>query len=434
MQRITILILTYLLFSTMLTSSVNSEILAGSSKISINPFPQGLNVQLGGYGERAGKPAEGVHDTTYAKALVLHDPYKNQYLFIITADICHIPWSVVKHTVAKAKLPYLNEDNLVIMASHTHAGLEGMSLDERNILQNQHIGIFDPKMLEFITSQLAILIKDSLKELHPVTFSSKAVEVVGLNKNRRNDKKPVDSTLNILRFDRNGAPWVIFVNYTAHETIMTPKEMLLSAGYPGIIQRIVEAFYPGSTCMFSNGAEGDVAPAGYSGSSAWEKMENYGIALSKVTLEALESMSTNPITSFNHEVLWVELPPKELAPDFLKIAGDEYRVPEEVARSVISQLFPDKAPIHGIRINSSAIITFPGEPISAIGLAVKQRMREKNIEHPVVVSLTNDLIGYILTEEEYSNSGYEVTASFYGSQLGALITQSAYTLIDKLAD
>ena len=60
------------------------------------------------------------------------------------------------------------------------------------------------------------------------------------------------------------------------------------------------------------------------------------------------------------------------------------------------------------------MVTFPGEPICELGLAVKDALRKAGIAHPCVAALTTDEIGYILTKAEYQKSGYEVTASFYG--------------------
>ncbi len=407
-----------------------AEIMAGISTVSINPIREGLKVQLGGYGERQGKPALGIHDETWAKILTIKNEEK--YLFLITLDICHIPWSLVEHTVQKTNLPYINHDNVIMMASHTHAGLEGMSIDERNIVNNPNIGIFDEQVLAFVSSQIAKGIEESSKNLFPVTFSAGRIETKGLNKNRRHKELPTDPYITVLRFDRNNQPWVIFVNFTAHETIMTPNEMYLSAGYPGIIQRTIETFYPGSTCMFSNGAEGDVAPAGYNGTSAWESMENYGLSLAKLTIDVIKDLKPEPITKFEHFTVWKDLPPKQIAPDFFKIAGDEYNVSEEMVTAMINQLFPSKAPFHLIRINDCAILTFPGEPITEIGLNVKQKMIDRSIKIPVVTSLTNDLIGYILTEKEYHQSGYEVTASFYGPKLGETILSIADELIKNI--
>lgn len=406
-----------------------AEICAGISRVSINPINQGLKVQLGGYGERQGKPALGTHDETWAKILTLKNG--NEYLFIITLDICHVPWCLVEHTIKKAELPFINQNNILMMSSHTHAGLEGMSIDERNIVNNPNIGIFDEEVLKYVSSQIAKGIQESIKNLSPVTFSAGRIATKGLNRNRRHEELPTDPYLTVLRFDKENKPWVIFINFTAHETIMTPNEMLLSAGYPGIIQRTIETFYPGTTCMFSNGAEGDVAPSGYKGTSAWESMENYGLNLAKLVIDIFKDLKPEPISLLKHDVLWKDLPPKKVAPDFFKIAGEEYNVSEEMVNAMINQLFPSKAPFHFIQINDCAIVTFPGEPITEIGMGVKQKLENQGIKIPVVTSLTNDLIGYILTEKEYQQSGYEVTASFYGPQLGEIVITTVDELIQR---
>jgi len=96
-------------------------------------------------------------------------------------------------------------------------------------------------------------------------------------------------------------------------------------------------------------------------------------------------------------------------------------------------LFPSRAPLYALRVNDFLMVTFPGEPISEIGLAVKQTLREAGIRFPAVAALTNDLIGYILTKEEYAQSGYEVTASFYGDGLGELMLQNAQALAREAA-
>jgi hypothetical protein len=73
-------------------------------------------------------------------------------------------------------------------------------------------------------------------------------------------------------------------------------------------------------------------------------------------------------------------------------------------------------------------VTFPGEPICELGLAVKEALRQAGIAHPCVAALTTDEIGYILTKEEYQKSGYEVTASFYGEGLGQLLLEHTKAL------
>ncbi|MFH1922368.1 MAG: hypothetical protein ABIP48_21100 [Planctomycetota bacterium] len=45
---------------------------AGVARVELTP-PEELGAALGGYGERMSKPAEGVHDRVFAKALVISD-------------------------------------------------------------------------------------------------------------------------------------------------------------------------------------------------------------------------------------------------------------------------------------------------------------------------------------------------------------------------
>ena len=45
-----------------------------------------------------------------------------------------------------------------------------------------------------------------------------------------------------------------------------------------------------------------------------------------------------------------------------------------------------------------------------------------------MAGLTSDYIGYVLSKEEYEESGYEATASFYGDGLADLLIGEAEAL------
>ncbi|MCF6285195.1 MAG: hypothetical protein L3K26_08390, partial [Candidatus Hydrogenedentes bacterium] len=232
-----------------------------------------------------------------------------------------------------------------------------------------------------------------------------------------------------------GTPLALLVNYTAHGTIMTEKEMEISGGWAGVMQGTVEDLVGDDVlCLYTNGSEGDVAPRGYTGGSRWEMAEQYGrrvaIAASKLT----EAIQTGPVTDFAVKTHWVTLPPKKAAPEFLEIAGDEYKIDTEQLGMLLEVLFPDETPLYGLRINDFHMITIPGEPITEIGLAIKQALRDGGSSHPVIAACTNDHICYILTKEEYHLGGYEVTASFYGDGLGEVIVREASAFAAKLTE
>jgi len=414
-------------------ASSGAELKAGVARASITPMEEGIPTQLGGYGDRAGKPAVGIHDTIYAKALVFDMDGKKSAL--VALDVTHAPWCLVEESLAKAGVAGLTPENALFVSSHDHAGLEGMSMDRRNIANNPHVGIFNEAILEFVSKRVAQAIKEAASRLEPVTAGMAVTPLPGMNRNRRHKDAPTDQDLTVVRFDTaEGRPLAVLVNYTAHGTIMTAEIMEISGGWAGAMQRTFEDLIGGGvTCLYTNGAEGDVSPAGYQGGSRFEMAEGYGRRVAIAAARLTTAIATRPVTNFGITARWVDLPERKAAPDFLKIAGDEYKVTEEQLQMMIGMLFPSRAPLYALRVNDFLMVTFPGEPISEIGLAVKQTLREAGIRFPAVAALTNDLIGYILTKEEYAQSGYEVTASFYGDGLGELMLQNAQALAREAA-
>ncbi len=411
--------------------NASAELKAGVARISINPMEEDIYTQLGGYGDRAGAAATGTHDTIYGKIMVMEFDGKKSAM--ITLDVCHQPRCLVEETLAKAKIDGLTYANTLMAASHSHAGLEGMSMERRNQANNPHVGIFKEEVLEFVSNRLAQGLQDAVKNMQPVHAGAAVKAMPGDNRNRRNSKLPTDEDMTVVRFDlADGTPLAVWVNYTAHGTIMTANIMEVSGGWAGNMQRTVEAIMGGDvTCMYTNGAEGDVAPNNYQGGSRWEMAERYGRRIGIAAARLAQTIETKPVDQFNMVQHWVQLPEPVGAPDFLKIAGDEYQVTQEMLNMMLKVLFPKETPLYALQINDFGQMSFPGEPITAIGLAVKDQMRDAGVKFPVINCLSNDFVGYILTEEEYHKSGYEVTASFYGPGLGTLIVDNAGELAKK---
>jgi neutral ceramidase len=409
-----------------------ADLHAGTSRVSITPLEAGIPTQLGGYGERNGVPATGIHDTIYAKVVVLKSG--GTLAALVGLDICTTPRSLVEETIAKAAIPGLTYDNVIMSASHDHAGLEGMSMDRNNVVGNPHIGIFSEEVTNFVSDRVAGALKEAHGRLEPVTAGTGVAPLRGMNRNRRHDGAPTDEDMTVVRLDRaNGTPLAVLVNYTAHGTIMTEKIMEVSGGWAGVMQRTVEDLVGSDVlCLYTNGSEGDVAPRGYTGGSRWEMAEQYGRRVAIAAAKLSEAIHTGPVTDFAVKTHWVTLPPKKPAPDFLKIAGDEYQVSEEQLGMLLEVLFPSETPLYGLRINDFHMITIPGEPITAIGLAIKQALRDGGSNHPVIAACTNDHICYILTKEEYHLSGYEVTASFYGDGLGEVFVREGSAFAAEL--
>ena len=423
----------FLVLAMCFCASAGAQLNAGVATVSITPLEANIPTQLGGYGAREGKPAEGVHDTLYGKVLILERDGRKTAL--VTLDVCGVPLCVTEESLAKAGIENLTVDQVLMTASHTHTGLEGASLDRRNVANNPYVGIFSEPVLNFVTDRLAQGLRDANKALQPVRAGAGVVKLPGMNRNRRRDEF-VDEDLTVLRLDRlNGSPYVVLVNYTAHGTIVSEHEMLASGEWAGAMQRTVQALMGGDvTCMYTNGAEGDISPNGAKGGSRWEMFQDYGLRVGIQAFRLAEKLETKDVKTFDQECIWVDLPPTQAAPDFVKIAGDEYHVTKEQLEALLPVMFPRKAPIYALRVNDFEMVTFPGEAICQLGLALKDALRKAGIAYPCVGGLTtDDTVGYILTADEYRQSGYEVTASFYGEGLGELLLSKAIELGRKVA-
>ena len=400
---------------------------AGAAAVSITPLEAGIPTPLGGYGAREGKPAEGVHDTLMAKCLILQWP--DHKCAVVTMDVCSVPINVLEESLAKAGIEGLSVDNVLMAASHSHAGIEGLSLDRRNISNNPKIGIFSEDLLNFVTDRIAQGLTQAQANMQPAKIAAGVDTLTGMTSNRRDDGY-VDDDLTLLRVDSlDGMPMAILVNFTAHGTIMTEKEMLTSGGWSGNMQRTVEALVGDNViCMYTNGTEGDIRPNGAQGGSRWQMAEDYGRRVGIHAARLATSLTTHPVEIANLQDTWVTLPEKRPAPDFVAIAGQEYGVSEEEITQLIQHMWPEKAPLYTLRLDDFAMSTYPGEAICQLGLAVKKTLHDTGIAYPCVSGLTSDYLGYILTKDEYHQSGYESTVSFYGDGLGDVLLTAAQDL------
>jgi neutral/alkaline ceramidase-like enzyme len=406
--------------------SAGAELRAGVATASITPLEAKIPTQLGGYGARNGEPAHGIHDTINAKALIL--AWGDEKTAIVTLDTCSVPRCAVEESLQKAGIEGLTYERTLMPASHSHGGLEGFALDRRNIAGNPHIGLFSEEMLDFVTDRIAQALREAHGNLRPARAASGVVEASGMTANRRGDAF-TDDDITVLRIDSmDGGPLAVLVDFTAHGTIMTEREMLISGGWAGNMQRTVETLMPGATCLYMNGAEGDIRPSGAQGGSRWEIAEDYGRRIGLQAAELATGLKPRKVKRFAMMGKMILLPERQSPPGFIEIAGDEYGVTQEQLDQLIQVMFPEAAPIYALRIDDYQTVSFPGEAICQLGLSVKAALRAEGVKHPCIAGLTSEHIGYILTKDEYHQGGYETTVSFYGDGLGAHLLAAATEL------
>ncbi len=413
------------------SSAFCTGLIANVASIDLTP-PLEMNFSLGGYGDRMSKPAEGIHDRIWAKALVLKNDDKKYA--IVTMDMLGLPPNVKPQLIERLAAKEWNKENIMLLPSHSHTSFDMTALNDQNNLNSPQIGIFQPELLEHVISSLTKVINEADKDFQAVHIGTNKIIIEGMNRNRRGDPD-VDKNLTVTRIDyENEKPMAVLVNWTAHPTFMSENDMWVSGGWPGYLQRELEQWVgEGVTVMFYNGAEGDQSPIGTSGLSHYERSEIYGRELAIKAFRVYQNIETKSEIEFNYAFNGVELPKRMVHPSFMETGGAEYNLTPEALDAVLNVMSPASTSIGSVRIGDLVIVGAPGELAAGLGLHVKNELIKDGIKYPTIGGLANEWISYILSAEQYNNgAGYESSVSFYGESLGNVIVKEMISASVKL--
>lgn len=397
----------------------------GVDRIDITP-PLSMKASLGGYGERMSRPATGIHDRVWAKAMVLRQGGRR--FAIVTADILGFPPGFKDAVAGRLAASGWRADDVLLLASHSHTSIDFMAINQRNRLGIPQMGVFQQALFEHTRDRVARVIQGAAHAPVAVRVGSGKMHLPAWNRNRRAGCTEVDDALTLLRVDTAaGRPLAVLVNWTAHPTFMDAEDMEFSADWPGHLQRRLEAVVgPGVTAMFCNGAEGDQSPTPRGGANGYERAQRYGEALAEQALALWRSVRTVEAGELVVHVQPIALPTPAWHPDFMRTGGAEYGMTPQAAAAVLAQLAPASSHSTSVRIGDFALVGIPGEMAADLGLEVKRQVRERTgVRHVAIGGLADEWLSYLLTPEQYRKGGYEASMSLYGEKLGPVVALAA---------
>lgn len=413
LRGFTICLFTFALLFSALSANAQGKLVAGVGKADITP-PVGT--PLAGYGARAGKPSTGVHDPTEARALVI-DNGAEKVAFVSVDHLGYDHAMVERVRSIASAATQIKPDRIFIMSSHTHAG-GGAYLEIFPILA----GRFDPKVRAFYEERAAEAIVRANRDLKPARIAIGAGEARGISRFRSKwpPDGPVDAEVGVIRVDlaTTGKPLAVLMNFAAHPTVLGAKNFEFSADFVGYARRAVETMMGGEVvAIFANGAQGTIAPHAFQGNTEWERAENVGTILAA-------------------EVVKVSLMIKPQDTTEIKLTRATFDIkPQPPASFPAGVPFPPSytTEVNAISFdNRMAFVTIPGELSSILNLQIKERGRLLGFEKTFLLGLTNDALGYIITEDEYRHRTYESTISLFGPNFGSFITNEAFQALEKL--
>lgn len=395
---------------------------AGAARVSITPDLKSMPCMLGGYvsPERLGKPATGVRDTCFARALVISDGKSRCVL--VSLDLCFVPESFRNAVFERIRDTGISPDSLFLSATHTHSAPDPLALHSGNTGPAGALTTYDPKLTAWMADRVADAIKEADARQKPAQIGSGQMQGLGMNRNRRGENLTDDEMTCLKITDRDGSPIAAVFVYAAHPVYYGADMLEVSGDWSGVFARQMEANLPGATVLFLNGAEGDASPNGSDEGTSSDKINTYAAKLSLKANALYQSIGVKPEGTLRGWIHRVELgaPIPHL---FFLLAAGSLRVTQEQARELVNRLMPTSSPISLLQVGDALLIGLPGEPTAAVGLAVKKMARERGFRNPAVVALTNGWLGYLVTAQQYRAGKYEATMSFFGEKIGEKILE-----------
>ncbi|MBQ7097103.1 MAG: hypothetical protein IJN96_03425 [Clostridia bacterium] len=450
-----------------------NKLKVGYASVNINA-PLGIAV----YGYYVPRFAKGYLDDLEAEALALCCDDKK--IIVIAVDAGAVPADFVDECreLIEKETGVLGA-NVLISASHSHTTpfLRDMDMFDYDLEP-----VFEYR--EFVKKRLLDAAKLALDDIRParmgyiVGYAPERVAYIRRYKMKDgttmtcpplgdpNIDYPIgelDRRVNVLRFDREGAESVVFVNYGLHADCIGGE--LLSADWPGWMRKTVEKALEGCKCMFFAGAEGDVGstninPTGGDMNDTEISFDNemkspgmarfVGRALAGTVLQVFDKVhyiDVDDIGVIHKEILIpANLPTAEelvVAKKYkaLHDAGKDEEIPfsamelttvvAEAARMCKLEKGSEnfRFDLMGIKIGDVAMVGIPGEPFTEIGVELKKAEGWVMI---MPCAQTNGDEGYFPMKSAYDEGGYESRSSVFKSGVAEKIIDGGTALLDEM--
>ena len=376
----------------------------------------------------------GVKDDLYTHALYLESDGRAVLLISIDTSGLGMTFSRRVRKAISAEIP-VSEDAIMVSAIHIHTG--GPQLMDVFWGQGR-----DPEVEELFLRETVAAATEAYRERTPVTahFAEGKENRVGFCRNYRmrdgriltnpgrrgapdivSPVTAIDDTLSSLLFrDKTGASVAQIVNFACHPDTIGGKEY--SADYPGELRRRLKAANgDGCTVLFFNGCSGNVnhIDAMRLTDPDFRYPKDHYKVMGQLLAEKVLSMhrdSEEALAGTAVDFAVRRFYAERRQPSEEDLAWADAITADPASRKVDQRLAQElyalkKHPkrfalveIQAIRIGDVALVGFPGEPFSDMGLQLRKRSPFGRL---LISELANDELGYFATEPAYSGRVYE---------------------------
>jgi hypothetical protein len=395
----------------------------GVGKTTITPNP--LLPVSGGMGPTA--PVKDQRGDLTARAVVLQRG--DVRVAIVSLDLLGFP-SVLCDRV-RAAVPRIAPENILIGATHTHSAPDCYAFPNG---QGGHTG--DLAYIDFVCRQAAEAINQAIDHLQPATIRVATGKAEGRIAYNYYAPDLYDRRMTVLQaVSADGKPILTLVNFAVHPEVLGNEVGILSPDLVGPFAERVES-QTGGMALFMNGAQGGMVTAdnrtldqssdpirGYwRDSRTWEECLRIGQLMADEALRIIQAA------------------PRQAEPTLYCTSSDvKLPVDSDILWAVIQQsplkypYNPDRTVtvrVHLVNIGNLQVLTIPGEALPNIGFFLKRKMQG---EHAMLFGLTNEALGYILTQVDFTSfPRYDyVSRTSLGEMTGEILLRNWLGLIER---
>ncbi len=381
---------------------------AGAARAEITPSEEDFesgHVYLGGYGGPWSRRADGAWDDIYARALAISDG--NETFVVLSLGVTGISNVQIKQIEKKiSSAAGVPTGNIVITVTHTHGGP-----DLQGIFGGSH-----EEYRAYVRKQAAKAAAEAVASAEPAVITMARKTARGLVRNRRGGEH-LDENLYVLQAGNRQSGEVIATSviFGAHSNITDGSCTKISPCFTGGLAARLEEVY-GGVSIFLPGVMGDQNPITEDIDCGHRRAIAYGERIAEETVAALskdnEYQDTYKELAVRPSSALIPLNVQNRRYTAAWMLGIlDYDLEVEFRAGAPSNYVPD-VKLSYIRLGDEILIrTMPGETLSGAGVEMQRQAEPLEYRYTPVLSLANDNLGYLVSQGEWNEDGYEESMS-----------------------
>mgnify|MGYP001102378666 CR=1 FL=1 len=321
----------------------------------------------------------------------------------------------------RRQVPGIDPNNILIAATHNHSGPDCYGFPDRS---GQTAADID--YLNDVCKKLADAINEAVEKLQPAQVKIATGKARGKIAYNYYAEQLYDPRCDVIQFiDSGGKPLAAFINYACHPEVIGADQGILSPDFVGPLYDRIEK-RGGGVGIFVNGALGGMVTADCRGPDGkdmrtWDECIRIGHLLADEALRIVGDAPVRKDPKLFCGSTTIEFPVENqmlLAVVKASPLGFELNEKNTIATQV-----------NVVNIGDAQMLSIPGEALPNIGYYLKQNMRG---EHNMLLGLTNDAFGYILTKVDFDSfERYNyITRTSLGEMTGEIFIEESLKFVD----